>query len=73
MKARERTAMSGLARDCLTHPEHGPSILLQGGVEWCPDSEHSSHRPLATPSILSKQQEALDAAATAARSVADGA
>jgi hypothetical protein len=67
---RDRTPMSGLGRDCLTHPEHGPSLTLQGGVEWCPDSEHSSHRPEPTPSLLSKQQEVID---SAARSVADGA
>ena len=35
---------AGNGRDCITHPEHGQSIVLPSGREWCPAQSHDGKR-----------------------------
>jgi hypothetical protein len=36
--ARSHVANEG--RDCITHPQHGPSLIMRSGREYCPHHEH---------------------------------
>jgi hypothetical protein len=56
------TTMSNMGKPCIAEPEHGPSLVLQSGREWCPDHAHDGQagsKP--TTPFLDKQQAALDA------------
>ena len=57
MKARHTT---GNGRDCLITPEHGASIVLGSGAEWCPNQAHDKAKPKES-GLLTKQQAWLDA------------
>lgn len=34
--------------NCITHPEHGAAVALNGGRLWCPHQEHDG-RPSSAP------------------------
>jgi hypothetical protein len=44
---------------CLITPAHGPSVVLSGGAEWCPNQAHDAADPV-EPGLLSRQQKWLD-------------
>jgi hypothetical protein len=56
------TTMANMGKVCIGDPEHGPSLVLPSGREWCPDHAHDGNaKTKPTPSFLDKQQAALDA------------
>ena len=57
---------TGTGADCLITPDHGASVVLGSGAEWCPNQAHDSARPKPEPGLLSKQQAWLDAKAKGA-------
>jgi hypothetical protein len=51
---------TGTGADCLITPDHGASVVLSSGAEWCPNQAHDRVNP-PEPGILTKQQAWLDA------------
>lgn len=55
MKA-QRSSVANEGRPCLLVPDHGPSLVMRSGREWCPHQSHDGvgkRKP--TPSFLDKQ------------------
>jgi hypothetical protein len=62
MKPDHRPTVANVGRDCLTHPDHGYSLVMASGREWCSHQEHDGNaKTKQTPAFLDKQQAALDA------------
>jgi hypothetical protein len=55
---------TGTGPDCLITPDHGASVVLSSGAEWCPNQAHDRASP-PEPGILTRQQAWLDAKAKA--------
>ena len=51
---------TGTGADCLITPEHGASVVLSSGAEWCPNQAHDKAKPM-EPGLLTKQQAWLEA------------
>lgn len=54
----QRTHVANEGRVCLTVPDHGPSLVMRSGREWCPHHDHDGNREAKvkpTPSFLDKQ------------------
>ena len=49
----------GTGPDCLITPDHGASVVLSSGAEWCPNQAHDKAKPI-EPGLLSRQQDWLD-------------
>ena len=56
---------NGTGADCLLNADHGASVVLSGGEEWCPHQSHDVAKPI-EPGLLRKQRTFLDAQAKAA-------
>jgi hypothetical protein len=54
MKGRPSVANEG--RVCILVPDHGPSLIMRSGREWCPHQQHDGlGRRKATTPWLDKQ------------------
>ena len=36
----KRQSVANEGRVCITHPDHGPSLIMRSGAEWCPHQAH---------------------------------
>jgi hypothetical protein len=66
MKA-QRQHVASEGRNCITYPEHGPSLVMRSGREYCPHHEHDGlgkgkARKKPTTPFLDKQVIADDTA-----------
>jgi hypothetical protein len=71
MKA-QRSHVANEGRTCITYPEHGPSLVMRSGREYCPHHEHDGlgwgkARQKPTTPFLDKQvaEDAADQSASA--------
>jgi hypothetical protein len=65
----QRQAMANEGRVCLTNPNHGPSLVMRSGREWCPHQWHDGNREKKrkpTASFLDKQEAVADGTAQSA-------
>jgi len=56
----------GTGADCLITPDHGASVVLSSGAEWCPNQAHDAAKPKPEPGLLTRQKDWLEAKAKGA-------